>query len=181
MLRSAAVYACLLLAACNRPATKPGPSPDAIRATLGPGAKKLEYEKIAAGAADRLRELFNSGDCGRIYEEASREFRALELRDEWLGTCEYLRGKLGSWESFGAERTDAWQSFLEHADRTARFTTGICHVRITWRLENGEARLFRFLLDGAGQFVVIPRGLRMPERRMMDPPPPFRESVPTGD
>ncbi len=155
MLKFAVIFACFLPAACNR-APKQQSSPGAIPGATG--LAQTEYTTKAANAANRLRELFNSGNCGRIYDEASDEFRELESPGDWMGVCGYLRARLGTWNRLDLRPATVWESFLAHVDGTARFSAGVCRIRIGWRIKNGEARLFSLSLNGAGQNVTIPRG-----------------------
>ena len=167
VLRSTAIVGCLLLAACSNP--EQGRSDeDPVLAAL---QANPAYASMARNAVQRLRESFNSGNCDLIYIEASEVFRELESRVEWLRTCEQLRTKLGLWESFAVESTDAWQSTLGHVDGTAVFSKGSCRFRIALSLGNRRARVFSLWLQGVGHEVAIPKSFHPGLRRLLDPPP----------
>jgi hypothetical protein len=161
-----AIAGCMLLAACSNPEhRRSGEDP-----VLGALQANPAYASLATNAVQHLRESFNSGNCDLIYIEAAEVFRELESRVEWRKTCEQLRTKLGLWESFAVESTDAWQSTVGHVEGTAVFSKGSCRFRIALSLGNGTERVFSLWLQGVGQEVAIPKSFHPGLPRLMDPP-----------
>jgi hypothetical protein len=117
---------------------------------------------LAIDAVGRLREAFNQGACESIYGDASDAFRQLEIRDYWINECPYLRERLGLWTSFRPLVSETKAGFQAYLEGTALFATGQYHMRSTWNLENGRARLFRFELKGADRIIAIPTRSRKP-------------------
>lgn len=155
MLRSAATAGCLWLAACS------DLNDHEVRSALQPNPL---YARLAADAIEHFRSEFNSGNCDAIYDEASLAFRELETRGDWVRTCGQLRARLGSWNGFTMQSTDAWQSDVFHVEGRAAFAKGSGRLRVGWSLENRGTRLFSLRLRGVGQPVVVPK-VMVPRRR----------------
>lgn len=103
---------------------------------------------MAAEAMNNLREAFNRGDCGSIYDNASGPFRRLESDLVWLARCEDLRKLMGAWVSSEIQVTDTPQDILLHANGTAVFEAEACQLESAWTIEDGQPRLFRLILRG---------------------------------
>jgi hypothetical protein len=169
MLKSAVTVCSLLcLIACNRLDERRTP---ANNSALSVSQANPKYASMAVDAVARLRESFNSGNCGLIYRAASEPFRERESQEAWLKTCERLRADLGSWMDFSVRSTRTWQSFTVLVDGAASFSTGSYNLRTTWLLQNGRANLFSLYLQGAGRELVVPESPIGRQPRLTDPPP----------
>ena len=167
MIRSAVTIYCLLyLAGCESGGQRPTAADRAVSANPKDAA-------MVSKATTYLRERLNAGDCDAIYSEASKEFRGSISGEDWLRACELFRSKLGLWGSSIIQSTKVWHSFLASVDGTASFSGGSGRFNVTWRLENGRAKLVALQLESAGGHVVIP------PNRLIDPPEP-RNLMPRG-
>lgn len=129
-----------------------------------------EQQTIAVEATRRLRDLWNRGACEVLYEQAAFGFRSQPLPD-WLTYCEYVRRKLGIWQSFvsqGAVSRDGRASIVFLEGR-AVFGKGNYDVIIAWMTEDRQSRFLYLSLGQNGNAVeTIPP----PQQHLLDPPPP---------
>ena len=156
---SGAVALLLILSGCSRISGPRNLPVDSVRSGL------------AMDALNRFSEALNRGACETIYGQASEIFRGLESPAEWRGECARMRTNLGAWGSFHVHAVVATGPTTVLVDGTVVFANGPCHLRTTWNLENGQARLFAlYLLEPSGP-ISIPSPRPRSKPRLADPPP----------
>jgi hypothetical protein len=165
MLRSTVIILCLLYLAGCKPS---GVERHTAGNRVGPANPGDAI--MVSNATTHLRERLNAGACDLLYSEASEEFQGQMSGDAWRRACEQLRSKFGLWESSIIRSTRVWHNLVAFVDGTAAFSGGPCRFAITWRLENGRARLFALQLDSGGRYIAILEPSSLPSR-LIDPPP----------
>jgi hypothetical protein len=118
-----------------------------------------------------LREMFNAGRCGEIYDNAALEFRSNNV-DAWLDDCQDLRELLGSWDSFDAQ-TMTHCGYNMCALGIGRFSTGGWKLQIASKADGRRPRLVSMSLvfkspQGSDVVIRYPHSQRRP--RLLDPP-----------
>jgi hypothetical protein len=118
-----------------------------------------QQKSLAVAAAQHFQEIYNSGSCEQLYDDASPYFKTHETRPRWLRDCAELRERFGAWNKFTPASNVTWPIGpvgIVWVRGPAQFSNGPAEVRLDWDLTNHRAALFDVLVEAGGQQVAIP-------------------------
>ena len=129
-----------------------------------------DQRKLAVAAVGQLREEFNQGACGSIYDEASEMFHS-QSQEVWLVLCETFRGRLGSWQSIDVQSAVGCggpNPTIVCVSGSSTFTNGTHTFEFAWLLETTTPRLCWFSLRDDDVWLTAPPWR---PKRYYNPPP----------
>ncbi len=137
-----------------------------VRQVESPVSK--QEETLALGGADKLRGLFNKGDCQTIFRYAAFAGGSYSQK-RWLDDCARLRENMGIWGGFvpSSAITCGGPERIVCIDGLAQFEKGDHSLELGWSLAGGNARLLFLVVQGSSGPIRFPP---LPQK-LMDCPP----------
>jgi hypothetical protein len=149
---------------------------------LGSDPLKGAAREAALAAVGNLRNLLNTGGCQEIYDQADESLRRGDSPEDWLRQCERMREKLGTWQSFDAERAVVLGGTQAQVEGPAVFSKGAGRGLTIWVWNDGHPRLTYLSLQARGETASLPSRYFLnnaPVNKYWDPPiQPLRMQAP---
>jgi len=127
-----------------------------------------QEEALALNGANKLRELFNKGECQTIFDHAAFAGGSYSQKS-WLDDCTQLHEDMGEWSSFDPSSaiTCGGPERIVCIDGSAQFEKGSHSLELGWLLSSAGARLLFLVVQGTNGPIQIPPM----QQRLVDPPP----------
>lgn len=126
-----------------------------------------QEEALARRGADRLRALFNKGECLTIFHDGAFA-RGPYSQKQWLDDCAHLYEDVGAWNGFtpSSAITCGGRERIVCIDGWAQFDKGGHSLELGWLLSRAGPRLLFLVVQGTDGPMRIPP---LPQKLMDSP------------